>query len=65
MKRLIIIEIDDAASPSLRKNPAKALKRLVRSVADELSWGDTKRELQDKDGKVVGTWTMEFTAPIE
>lgn len=59
MKRVITIVLDDAASPSLRKNPAKWLKKLVRTVADELAWGDTKRELQDKDGKTVGTWTME------
>lgn len=62
MKRLITIEIDDAGSPSLRKNPRRALKRLLSAVADELNWGDTQRELQDKDGNTVGKWTMTTTA---
>lgn len=63
VRRLIVIEIDDAASPRLRKKPEKTLKQLVRTVADELAWGDTTRELQDKDGNTVGTWKVEGTAP--
>lgn len=64
VKRLIVIEVDDAASPRLQnhKKSARELKRLVRSVADELAWGDTRRELQDADGNWVGSWTMETTA---
>ncbi len=64
VKRLIVIEIDDAASRLLQdpKKSAKELKRLVRGVADELAWGDTQRELQDRDGNRVGSWSMQTTA---
>jgi hypothetical protein len=64
VKRQIVIVIDDAASRRLQnpKTSAKELKRLVRGVADELAWGDTGRELQDRDGNRVGSWSMQTTA---
>lgn len=68
MKRTLVIEIDDAASPRLRSRSAsRELKRLVRTVADELSWGDIQRSLQDREGNEVGGWTMTSTAdaPVE
>lgn len=62
VKRLIVIELDDTKSRLLQgRRSAKEMKRLVRSVADQLAWGDTKRELRDADGHWVGTWVLTST----
>jgi hypothetical protein len=58
MKRIITIEVDDANSKSLQNKPDKALKRIVRLVADQVAWGDESRPVQDKEGNEVGVWKM-------
>lgn len=59
MKRTIVIEIDDSASPKdLQRKPEKALKRIVRLIADQLAWGDKSRPVVDKQGNTVGQWTL-------
>jgi hypothetical protein len=59
VKRRIVIEFDDTNSPKdLLKNPGRAIKRIVRLVADQLAWGDQSRPVVDKQGNTVGQWTL-------
>lgn len=59
MKRTITIVVDDTNSPrDLQRKPEKGLKRIVRMVADQLTWGDKSRDVVDKQGTVVGSWTL-------
>lgn len=59
MRRRIIIEIDDAASPKdLQAKPSKGLKRIIRLIADQVAWGDKSRPVVDRQGNAVGEWTL-------
>jgi hypothetical protein len=59
VKRTIIIEIDDTASPKdLQSKPEKGLKRILRLIGDQVAWGDTSRPVVDRQGNTVGQWTL-------
>jgi hypothetical protein len=61
VQRTFNIEINDD-SREMRRRPERELKRMFRAIADQLSWGDTTREIQDCDGNVVGRWQMTTVA---
>lgn len=58
MKYVILIEVDDAKSPRLRKKPEKELRRIVRLAGDQAGWGDESRPVTDRDDNEVGTWKL-------
>lgn len=58
MKRIITIEVDDSTSKRLQKNPDKQLKRIMKLIGDQLSWGDDTRPVQDDKGVTVGRWSL-------
>lgn len=58
MRRKVIIEFDDSNSPTLKAKPARNLKRIFRTIADQMNWGDTERVVQDGDGNTVGRWRL-------
>jgi hypothetical protein len=59
VKRTIVIEINDTASPKdLQSKPEKGLKRILRLIADQVAWGDESRPIVDKQGNTVGRWTL-------
>jgi hypothetical protein len=59
VKRTIVIEIDDTASPKdLLKKPEKGMKRILHLIADQVAWGDKSRPIVDKQGNTLGQWTL-------
>lgn len=58
MRRTLIVQIDDRDSLSMQRKPEKNLKRIFRSIADQLCWGDTQRDVRDGDGNVIGQWRL-------
>lgn len=62
MRRTLIVEIDDHDSLSMQRRPERNLKRIFRAIGDQLAWGDTRRDVQDGDGNVIGHWRLVTSA---
>lgn len=58
MRYTLVIDVDDANSKRLKKNPLRELRRIVRLAGDQAGWGDESRPVVDKDDIEVGTWKL-------
>jgi len=66
MQHTITIVVDDSLGRRLKSKPGKTLRALIRTVADQVSWGDSGRPLVDRDNVAVGSWTLttQQSAPV-